>query len=115
MKRCVRHLAGEGLLVKCPDTSLRRCRRKRKGNEGTCRIWPECRCIRWCIQSVVVCSFHGRTSNEAADLCWICGLVYLREVGAFNGWLVSAFAHEAEARELIFMAVDEMVCWNKIS
>ena len=30
----------------CPDTSRRSCRRKRNGKGGTCRIWPECRCIR---------------------------------------------------------------------
>ena len=46
MRRGVRRLAGQCLLVKCPDTSRRSCRRKRKGKRGTCRIWPECRCIR---------------------------------------------------------------------
>ena len=44
--RRVRRLAGQCLLVKSPDTSLRSCRRKRNGKGGTCRIWPECRCIR---------------------------------------------------------------------
>ena len=44
--RNVRLLAGECLLVKCPDAARRSCRRKRKEKGGTCRSWPECRCIR---------------------------------------------------------------------
>ena len=46
MTRRGRWAAGACLLVKCPDTSRRSCRRKRNGKGGTCRIWPECRCIR---------------------------------------------------------------------
>ena len=46
MTRRGRLMAGQCLLVKCPDTSRRSCRRKRNGKGGTCRIWPECRCIR---------------------------------------------------------------------
>ena len=44
--RIFRLLAGQCLLVKCPDTARRSCRRKRKEKVGTCRSWPECRCIR---------------------------------------------------------------------
>ena len=45
-QRNVRLLAGECPLVKCPDAARRSCRRKRKEKGGTCRSWPECRCIR---------------------------------------------------------------------
>ena len=46
MTRGVQNLPGQCLLVKCPDTARRSCRRKQNGKGGTCRICPECRCIR---------------------------------------------------------------------
>ena len=44
--RCVLLLPGLCMLFLDPFRSRRRCRRKNRGKGGTCRIWPECRCIR---------------------------------------------------------------------
>ena len=77
MRRRVRRLAGQCLLVKCPDTSLRSCRRKRNGKGGTCRIWPECRCIRAaggikiCLVRQILPSILLPLSSTASNACFM--------------------------------------------
>ncbi len=77
MRRGVRRLAGQCLLVKCPDTSRRSCRRKRKGKRGTCRIWPECRCIRAaggiriCLVRQILPSLPLPFSSTASNACFM--------------------------------------------
>ena len=75
--RRVRRLAGQCLLVKSPDTSLRSCRRKRNGKGGTCRIWPECRCIRAaggikiCLVRQILPSILLPLSSTASNACFM--------------------------------------------
>ena len=77
MLKRVRRLAGQCLLVKCPDTSRRSCRRKRKGEGGTCRIWPECRCIRAaggiriCLVRQILPSLSLPFSSTASNACFM--------------------------------------------
>ena len=77
MIRRVLRPAGQCLLVKCPDTSRRSCRRKRKGEGGTCRIWPECRCIRAaggikiCLVRQILPSILLPLSSTASNACFM--------------------------------------------